>query len=493
MALDVSDILTLPELRTRLVSGAQGEKRRVRWAHVCELADPTEWLGDGDLLMTTGMGIPPAPQDQRAYVQRLASAGLAGLMIGEHMQAPDDLDALLQHAQALGFPVMLTHYGVPFAAVTRAIVDAGQQEELARRNAITRVYESARMSIQGLGLAALLKRLEKDVQAQLTLLDARTLAPWRADLAGLAPQPREALATRLRDLPGNRPVVQRLALDSGEVLVMPLPSQADCLLVAEGDGLLDYGLLHHVVAVLGIELERLRVDNERNLRLGSELLDDLLQQRLPAHQAQQRLAAFGLAAENACVLLGRAGTVAPATCDEALQRLGVRVLLRVQGDDLIVLGAGEAAAHLQAQLQSALGVSNPLGHTGRCLEALREARLALAHAGPQQLTVSYAQAGAAAPWLAQSLDEAERTFRAVLGSLADYDHQQHTQLLPTLQAFLQHNRSWLVAAAQLHVHKQTLVYRVRRIEEITGRSLDSTEDVATLWFALRAAHMAGLA
>ena len=59
--------------------------------------------------------------------------------------------------------------------------------------------------------------------------------------------------------------------------------------------------------------------------------------------------------------------------------------------------------------------------------------------------------------------------------------------------FLQHNRSWLAAAAQLHVHKQTLVYRMRRIEEITGRSLDSTEDVATLWFALRAARMAGLA
>ena len=51
--------------------------------------------------------------------------------------------------------------------------------------------------------------------------------------AGLAPPPREALATRLRDVPGNRPVVQRLALDSGEALVMPLPSQLDCLLVAE--------------------------------------------------------------------------------------------------------------------------------------------------------------------------------------------------------------------------------------------------------------------
>ena len=169
------------------------------------------------------------------------------------------------------------------------------------------------------------------------------------------------------------------------------------------------------------------------------------------------------------------------------------MLIRVQGDDLIVLGAAECIPQLQAQLQAPLGVSNPLGHAGRSVEALREARLALAHTSAAQPLVTYAQAGASVPWLAQSLDEAERTFRNVLGPLADYDSQQNTQLLHTLQVFLQHNRSWLAAAAQLHVHKQTLVYRMRRIEEITGRSLDSTEDVATLWFALRAARMAGLA
>jgi purine catabolism regulator len=36
------------------------------------------------------------------------------------------------------------------------------------------------------------------------------------------------------------------------------------------------------------------------------------------------------------------------------------------------------------------------------------------------------------------------------------------------------------------VHKQTLVYRMRRVEELTGRRLDRTEDVAELWLALRA-------
>ncbi|MCL8305156.1 MULTISPECIES: helix-turn-helix domain-containing protein [Pseudomonas] len=50
---------------------------------------------------------------------------------------------------------------------------------------------------------------------------------------------------------------------------------------------------------------------------------------------------------------------------------------------------------------------------------------------------------------------------------------------------------WVNAAQRLHVHKQTLVYRVRRIEAISGRSLDNTADVATFWFALQSALAIG--
>ena len=84
------------------------------------------------------------------------------------------------------------------------------------------------------------------------------------------------------------------------------------------------------------------------------------------------------------------------------------------------------------------------------------------------------------------------TCRRALGALADYDQQQGAQLQHTLQVFLEQNRSWQKTAERLNVHRQTLVYRIRRIEEITGLSLDSTEDVAVLWIALRAADIAGL-
>ena len=83
MPLNIKDIIDNASLRTRLLSGAAGLSRRVRWAHVCELADPTEWLGEGDLLMTTGIGIPADASQQTVYLERLAQAKVAGLMIGE--------------------------------------------------------------------------------------------------------------------------------------------------------------------------------------------------------------------------------------------------------------------------------------------------------------------------------------------------------------------------------------------------------------------------
>jgi GGDEF domain-containing protein len=55
----------------------------VRWAHASELPDPSEWLEPGALVMTTGLGLAAEPGAQGAYVERLARAGLSGLLIGE--------------------------------------------------------------------------------------------------------------------------------------------------------------------------------------------------------------------------------------------------------------------------------------------------------------------------------------------------------------------------------------------------------------------------
>ena len=58
-------------------------------------------------------------------------------------------------------------------------------------------------------------------------------------------------------------------------------------------------------------------------------------------------------------------------------------------------------------------------------------------------------------------------------------------LVASLAAWLSHHGQWDTAAADLGVHRHTLRYRMRRVEELLGRSLDDPDLRAELWVALR--------
>jgi PucR family transcriptional regulator, purine catabolism regulatory protein len=150
------------------------------------------------------------------------------------------------------------------------------------------------------------------------------------------------------------------------------------------------------------------------------------------------------------------------------------------------------AETVAAILDSELGVSNPIGNCDRLQDAFREARLALAHANSTRHAVFYAEVADRLPWLPQNLDEAMQTFRHFLGCLTDHDEESRASLLFTLKIFLDQNRSWQASAEKLHIHKASLVYRIRHIEELIGRSLSNTADVTAMWLALQAAETLGL-
>lgn len=63
-----------------------------------------------------------------------------------------------------------------------------------------------------------------------------------------------------------------------------------------------------------------------------------------------------------------------------------------------------------------------------------------------------------------------------LGAVLEYDKENHTAFLQTLTSYLWNNNSLLYASRELHMHRNTVKYRIGRIEELTGRSL---EDAAT--------------
>lgn len=77
-------------------------------------------------------------------------------------------------------------------------------------------------------------------------------------------------------------------------------------------------------------------------------------------------------------------------------------------------------------------------------------------------------------------------YRETLSALAAYDVKQDGELLKTLEAFFNHLGNLRATSEALHVHRNTLLYRLERIKQISGLDLDNAEEYFALWLALRA-------
>jgi DNA-binding PucR family transcriptional regulator len=63
------------------------------------------------------------------------------------------------------------------------------------------------------------------------------------------------------------------------------------------------------------------------------------------------------------------------------------------------------------------------------------------------------------------------------------------ELIRSLEAFIEANGQWERAARALYCHRHTLRYRIRRVEQLTGRDLSSARDRIEFWLALRAREL----
>jgi hypothetical protein len=76
--------------------------------------------------------------------------------------------------------------------------------------------------------------------------------------------------------------------------------------------------------------------------------------------------------------------------------------------------------------------------------------------------------------------------------MPEHDAHGRGDLVASVRAWLSRHGQWDAAAADLGVHRHTLRYRMRRVEEILDRSLDDPDVRMELWLALKALEWPGL-
>jgi sugar diacid utilization regulator len=255
-------------------------------------------------------------------------------------------------------------------------------------------------------------------------------------------------------------------------------------------------VIEELSALVGVELELANRRSDMERQLVAALRRD------SADEVTAAARRCGLDPAARAVVIAGTGALAGTVLAEALaEHHAAWALGEERGEVLAVVATGEpdhAVARLRGTMESLapglgpapvrIGVSDAVTGGAGLLAAVAEARSAamtgdpaVPHtvAGPDRLS-SHALLLAAVP------ADVRRAYRArVLGPLLDHDRAHRSELLRTLEAYLDCSGSWARCAAVMHLHVNTLRYRIERIEALTGRDLRRLEDQADLLMALR--------
>lgn len=494
MAITVADLLEMQHLRLHLVAGEAGVDRSVSWTHVSDLPEPWRWLTGGELLLTNGMSFPDGAAEQTDLVEKLVEAGASALAIGEKMFCPPLTDEMLATSERLGLSVLSVEFPMPFVAISQAVAAANLLEQSDRLVRTEKIYRTVQRMVGTHDSASVLRDpLAQVLGCEVHVCHRSSGEPWYPDDPRFDP----ALATALHEITQRRADLRAGALvvplpDGRDLRLVDIPTQQGALmvLVSPGRKAVDAILMQHAVTVLALELSQSVVALEHRRRLGAELLSQLADGKMEERSGRRQLKALGITASSARVYavsgddLGRLREA-----HVALWRSRIAHALTLRGGVLYVLAAAgpDVEEVLRADLgpRACVGVSAPLKGADRMPEALRESAWALRAAeGSLARTFHYGQA---TPFIGiGGIDDAAALVSRVLGPLVEYERSHDTPLLATLDAFLGQQRSWQKTADALQIHRQTVLYRIRKVEELTGRSTSETADISELWLALRA-------
>ncbi len=539
----VDEALNFPSLRRGdpvVIAGANGTTRHVRWVHVSEVLGIADLMRGGEMLLTTGVLLPHDAESLRSYIDRLADADVAALVIGLGPRYQEPLPpAMLEAANRRGLPLIALRRTIAFIDVTEemhaSLVDLQVRELQASEN-IHLIFSS--LALQGSRPQIVLKQVAK-LSGFAVVLENRShqvlafdpadrtrgdvLAEWSEHSSRPARQARTfydpqtgwlqttvgargnnwgrlilmAGAAGARDVDGELDPTMTIP----RTLIMLIEQAASTLaigrLVDRESELLELNTHQSVLnrllagrtepAELDLQAVALGVSLRRQFNLALAIRDsggDLMQ-TAPREHALRALSAavsefarrLDLPALVAPVDEFTVGVVMPIVATNSSTR---EASLRV-AERLVSALAQSGSQVLVARADLARGVDAVRAHLEECIETVATA----SSMGMPPGVVTSEELGVRG--LLYSLRDdprlgkfAERT----LLPLTEYDARHGSDLLSLLRHYLQAGRNKTAASQRAFVSRPWMHERLRLVGSVLGMDLDSEDDCVTLQVAL---------
>jgi purine catabolism regulator len=539
--LTVREALQYPCLASaRVVAGAAGLDKLVRRVHVVDIPDANYNWGQGGLLLTAGYGLKDSPERQTALIPTLVEHGLVGLVFSIGWYFTETPRVICAAAEANGFPVIEVPPEVEFISITEQLYTAIVNHQFALKERAADIHRRLmQLVLEGGNLVAVTTTLANILQRSV-LIESSTSDVLAAAQSGPVDEARLHVVEAGRTPPDRaqrllkRGIYAELQQKQHSVRLSAMPDLGWTMERVVAPIIVGGEIYGYIWIVEGdhplTDLDELAIDQaatvtalvmlqERAVREAQQVIrGDFLSQLLnldgepdSTFLEQARVASYRFDQPHQ-ILFVVWQPVAGATAAQLAARLEQR-LHNANGHSLVVLRERGIAVVVEAKTSSA----------GQALAAQLLADLdhpsqpvtigvGQVHADERSLRRSYEEAQEAAEigrrmgpnarvlcfWELGLLDWLYRLGREVLddnpyvgivATLAAHDQRTEGDLVRTLEAYLDSGGALAKAAGILTVHRNTLLYRISRIEEIADVDLRNVEQRLNLHVALKAHHL----
>ena len=543
MALSLKEALTIEPFSTaRIIVGTHLLDREVTSVNIIEVPTVSRWMRGGEVLFTSGFAFQGDIEGACRILEDLAAKQIAALVLktGEYMT--DIPDQIVRCCERVGLPLLQIPQDMPYFSVMQPLLERLIDEQVWTLRHIEDAHNTLiqTMLTDGtlFGLSAQLKSL---IRQPILLMDTR-----QRILASSEIDPSEAkdLLASYRDTVkrtgynlANLSSFRCARLDDPEGLCHYLTVPVDVnwnrhgyLVIGIGSrtGIPNYDIisLEHAGMLFSLMLQQQQALQEKEWQLKGECLDDLIWGNYSdeeiiltrsAHLGVDLTRHWFIAAIHHPATLDREDpgpSLSSIHFDHSLQESIRHVLNQARlpslmynkGDSIVFLSVLEAQEDPRIPLPTleeimtllrrkklkgrfSMGVSTIKKMVEEANPAYKESLTAL-RCGmtmfQDQAVVTYDELGAFR-LLSQvaNTNVTQSYFRQYLDPLIAYDREKQGDLVKTLKSYFEHNGNLTRISEALFLHKNSISYRLQKIEDLTGCKLRDFESAFQLQLCLK--------
>jgi len=550
MGISIREALKLELLaQTRIIAGENGLDRTIRWVNILEVLDEISFLQEGELLVTTAFGLADSPKLLDELIPYLVERKLAGLAIQTGFYLHEIPAKIIKQCNDYNFPLLELPPSAAFNEITKAILKKVINKQVELLEYAQKIHHHfTHVVLKDEGIPQIACVLAELIEAPVRIFDRNFNLLAFSNIDEDSPQvDPETISFEYQALKkakilgaGTDVISSHLFIDNSSrhiptQILSPLKAGNEIhgyisvLLNGHNIGEMDFAAISSAATTCTLEMLKEKAVWEAEERIRGDFLDDLIEAKISSEESLYRRANYlGCDLSKSFTILcididnftQLTQVKSEAELQEIKQRLfslvrtcllseGKQFLLKYRSDKIIVL--------LQVEHGS---VQKSTRNIAELIRNMAKKEL------PLTLTIGIGQSHSDLKYLPQSYTEAQQAvyigkrlrqkdnvlffedlgvyrlftsnknqeallgfFQKTVAALHNYDKKHNTELMPTLEAFLQANGGIKETAERLFVHRHTLRYRLNRIKQITELDPEDCHDRFQLQLGLVIARL----